>query len=100
MTITLNVLITLTGGEKVFSVWSEPIPAITGLDLAVSAGLTITDAVDDWYDRLPPYFFIEDENTLYKERLKYKVKRPFSDFAESFNQMMYSDKGIPILIEV
>ena len=77
MTITLNVLITLTGGEKVFSVWSEPIPAITGLDLAVGAGFTITDAVDDWYDKLPPYFFIDDENTLYKERLKYKVKRPF-----------------------
>ena len=76
MTITLNVLITLTGGEKVFSVWSGPIPAITGLDLAVSAGLTITDAVDDWYDRLPPYFFIDDENTLYKECLKYKVKSP------------------------
>ena len=38
MTITLNVLITLTGGEKVFSVWSEPIPAITGLDLAGGAG--------------------------------------------------------------
>lgn len=47
MTITLNVLITLTGREKVFSVWSEPIPGITGLDLAVGAGFTITDAVDD-----------------------------------------------------
>lgn len=47
MTITLNVLITLTDGEKVFSVWSEPIPAITGLDLAVGAGFTITDAVVD-----------------------------------------------------
>ena len=77
MTITLNVLITLTGREKVFSVWSEPIPAITGLDLAVGAGFTITDAVDDGYDKLPLYFFIDDENTLYKERLKYKVKRPF-----------------------
>ena len=33
--------------------------------------------MDDWYDKLPPYFFIDDENTLYKERLKYKVKRPF-----------------------
>ena len=60
-----------------FSVWSEPIPAITGLDLAVGAGFTITDAVDDWYDKLPPYFFIDDETTLYKERLMYKIKRPF-----------------------
>ena len=77
MTITLNVLIALTGGEKMFSVCSEPIPAITGLDLAVGAGFTITDAVDDWYDKLPPYFFIDDENILYKELLKYKVKRPF-----------------------
>ena len=73
MTSTLNVLITLTGGEKVFSVLSEPIPAITGLDLAVSAGFTITDAVDDWYDRLPPYFFIDDENILYKELLPASV---------------------------
>ena len=77
MTITLNVLITLTGREKIFSVWSEPIPGITGVDLAVGAGFTITDAVDDWYDKLPSYFFIDDENTIYKERLKYKVKRPF-----------------------
>mgnify|MGYP003478549639 FL=1 len=77
MTITLNVLITLTGGEMVFSVWSEPIPAIAGLDRAVGAGFTITDAVDDWYDKLPPYFFIDDETTLYKERLMYKIKRPF-----------------------
>ena len=77
MTITLNVLITLTGGEKVFSVWSVPIPGITGIEMAVGAGFTITDAVDDWYDKLPSYFFVDDENTVYKERLKYKIKRPF-----------------------
>ena len=46
MTITLNVLIALTGGEKMFSVCSEPIPAITGLDLAVGAGFSITDDGD------------------------------------------------------
>jgi hypothetical protein len=77
MTITLNVLITLTGEDKLFSVWSEPISEIIGIEMAVGVGFTITDAVDDWYDKLPSYFFIDDENTVYKERLKYKVKRPF-----------------------
>jgi hypothetical protein len=77
MTITLNVLITLTSGEKIFSVWSEPIPGITGIEMAVGAGFSITDAVDDWYDKLPSYFFIDDENAVYKEHLKYRVKRPF-----------------------
>ena len=77
MTIRLNVLITLTGGEKIFSVWSEPVPGITGIEMSVGAGFTITDAVDDWYDKLPSYFFVDDENSVYKERLKYRKKRPF-----------------------
>ena len=77
MTITLNVLITLTGGEKIFSVWSEAIAGITGIEMAVGAGFSITDAVDDWYDKLPSYFFIDDENAVYKEHLKYTDKRPF-----------------------
>ena len=77
MTVTLNVLITLTSSGKIFTVWSEPIVGITGIDMTIGAGLTITDAVDDWYDKLPPYFFIDDENSVYKERLKYKIKRPF-----------------------
>ena len=77
MTITLNVLITLTGGEKIFSVWSEPIQGITGIEMAVGGGFTITDAVDDWYDKLPSYFFVDDETSVYKERFKYKIKRPF-----------------------
>ena len=77
MTITLNVLITLTGEEKIFSVWSEPIQGITGIEMTVGGGFTITDAVDDWYDKLPSYFFVDDETSVYKERLKYKIKRPF-----------------------
>ena len=70
MTITLNVLITLTGGEKIFSVWSEPIQGITGIEMTVGGGFTITDAVDDWYDKRPSYFFVDDETSVYKERLK------------------------------
>ena len=77
MTITLNVLITLTGGEKIFSVWSEPIQGITGIEMTVGGGFTVTDAVDDWYGKLPSYFFIDDETTIYKDRLKYRIKRPF-----------------------
>jgi hypothetical protein len=33
--------------------------------------------VDDWYAKLPSYFFVDDENAVYKEHLKYRVKRPF-----------------------
>ena len=77
MTITLNVLITLAGPEKVFSIWSDPIADIPGIEFAVGGGFTITDAVDDWYDKLPDYFFIDDETSIYKERLQYKIKRPF-----------------------
>ena len=64
----------MTGKEKIFSVWSEPIPGITGVDLAVGAGFTITDAVDDWYDKLPPYFFIDDETFDALERNKERIK--------------------------
>ena len=60
----------MTGAEKIFSVWSEPIPGITGIEMAVGAGFTITDAVDDWYNKLPSYFFVDDENAVYKEQLK------------------------------
>ena len=77
MTITLNVLITLTSAGKIFSVWSEPIAYLARIEQTIGAGLTITDAIDDWFDKLPPYFFIDDETTLYKERLMYKIKRPF-----------------------
>ena len=67
MTITLNVLITLTGGEKVFSVWSEPVPAITGLDLAVAAGFTITDAVKTLFQALlGPFSYYSD--TVFRPR--------------------------------
>ena len=77
MTITLNVLITLTSAGKIFSVWSEPIAYLARIEQTIGAGLTITDAIDDWFDKLPPYFVIDDETTLYKERLMYKIKRPF-----------------------
>ena len=77
MTVSLNVLITLTSSGKIFTVWSEPVCGITGIDMTIGAGFTITDAVEDWFDRLPSYFFIDDENTVYKDRLKYKIKRQF-----------------------
>jgi hypothetical protein len=77
MTVSLNVLITLASSGKIFTVWSEPVCGITGIDMTIGAGFTITDAVEDWFDRLPSYFFIDDENTVYKDRLKYKIKRPF-----------------------
>ena len=77
MTITLNVLITLAGPQKIFSIWSEPIANLPGIELAVGGGFTISDAVDDWYDKLPDYFFIDDETSFYKERLQYRIKRPF-----------------------
>ena len=61
MTITLNVLITLTSLGKIFSVWSEPTAGVSRIEQTVGAGLTVTDAIDDWFDNLPSYFFIDDE---------------------------------------
>ena len=77
MIVSLNVLITLTSSGKIFTVWSESVCGITGIDMTIGAGFTITDAVEDWFDRLPSYFFVDDENTVYKDHLKYKIKRPF-----------------------
>ncbi len=77
MTVSLNVLITLTSSGKIFTVWSDSVSGITGIDMTVGAGFTITDAVEDWFDRLPSYFFVDDENIVYKDHLKYKIKRPF-----------------------
>lgn len=77
MTITLNVLITLTSGVRIFSVWADPVCGITGIEHSAGTGFTVSEAVEDWYDRLPSYFFIDDESTLHKERISYRIRRPF-----------------------
>lgn len=49
-----------------------------------------------------PVYLVYPEDEIYAEvvGVAESSEEAFSDFAESFNQMMYSDKGIPILIEV
>lgn len=47
-------------------------------------------------------YVVYPEDEIYAEVVGVAESREdaFSDFAESFNSMMYSDNGIPILIEV
>lgn len=49
-----------------------------------------------------PVYVVYPEDEIYAEVIGAAESREeaFSDFAESFNSMMYSDNGIPILIEV
>ena len=49
-----------------------------------------------------PVYVVYPEDEIYAEvvGVAESCEEAFSDFAESFNQMMYSDNGIPILIEV
>ena len=49
-----------------------------------------------------PVYLVYPEDEIYAEVVGVAESREeaLSDFAESFNQMMYSDNGIPILIEV
>lgn len=49
-----------------------------------------------------PVYVVYPEDEIYAEVVGVAESREgaFSDFAESFNSMMYSDNGIPILIEV
>ena len=49
-----------------------------------------------------PVYLVYSEDEIYAEvvGVAESCEEAFSDFAESFNQMMYSDNGIPILIEV
>lgn len=49
-----------------------------------------------------PVYLVYPEDEIYAEvvGVAESCEEAFSDFAESFNQMMYSDNGIPILIEV
>lgn len=49
-----------------------------------------------------PVCVVYPEDEIYAEVVGVAGARveAFSDFAESFNSMMYSDNGIPILIEV
>lgn len=49
-----------------------------------------------------PVYVVYSEDEIYAEVVGVAESREvaFSDFAESFNSMMYSDNGIPILIEV
>lgn len=77
MNITLNVLITLTAAGKIFSVWAEQNRSIPGIELNAGCGLTISDAVEDWYDNQPSSFFIDDETVIYKDSFNYRLKRPF-----------------------
>ena len=48
-----------------------------------------------------PVYVVYPEDEIYAEVVGVAESRDeaFSDFAESFNSMMYSDNGIPILIE-
>ena len=49
-----------------------------------------------------PVYIVYPDDEIYSEVVGVAESREeaFSDFAGSFNQMMYSDNGIPILIEV
>lgn len=49
-----------------------------------------------------PVYVVYPEDEIYAEVVGVAESREgaFSHFAESFNSMMYSDNGIPILIEV
>lgn len=49
-----------------------------------------------------PVYVVYPEDEIYAEVVGVADSREeaFSDLAESFNLMMYSDNGIPILIEV
>ena len=49
-----------------------------------------------------PVYVVYPKDEIYSEVLGVaeSQEEALSDFAESFNSMMYSDKGIPILIEV
>ncbi len=49
-----------------------------------------------------PVYVVYPEDEIYAEVVGVGESREeaFSDFAGSFNSMMYSDNGIPILIEV
>ena len=49
-----------------------------------------------------PVYVVYPEDEIYAEVVGVAESREeaFNDFAESFNSMMYSDNGIPILIEV
>ena len=51
-------------------------------------------------DDFPVYVYPEDEMDAEVVGVAGARVEAFSDFAESFNRMMYSDNGIPILIEV
>ena len=49
-----------------------------------------------------PVYVVYPEDEMYAEvvGVAESSEEAFRDFAESFNSMMYSDNGIPILIEV
>lgn len=77
MTVKLNVLITLSFLDKTFSVWSEPMDDLPRIELYVGNGASICDAVDDWYAQIPERIFIDDETTVSKTSITYKLARPF-----------------------
>ena len=77
MTLTLNVLITITDAGRIFSVWSDSTKEFPWINQFEGHGENISNAVDDYFLHLPDYIVVDDEITIRSSDIKYSLKRPF-----------------------
>lgn len=77
MVIRLNVLITVSGTARTFSVWSDKRSELPWIDIYEGHGTSLSSAIDDFYENLPNEIIVDDEVSLTPSDVSYVIKRPF-----------------------
>lgn len=77
MVIRLNVLITVSGTARTFSVWSDKRSELPWIDIYEGHGTSLAAAVDDFYESLPDELIIDDDTFITPSAINYALKRPF-----------------------
>ena len=77
MILKLNVLITISEAARTFSVWADKQDEFPWIDIHEGHGDSLSSAVDDFYEVLPPRMVIDDDTCITPMDMNYAIKRPF-----------------------
>ena len=77
MVLKLNVLVTVSETTRLFSVWTDKQNELPLIEIYEGHGVSLSSAIDDFYDSLPEEIIVDDEVILSSSEISYVIKRPF-----------------------
>ena len=88
MKIKLNVRVNLTSEGRLFTVWPKANQYLPCIEFYTGYGKSTSEAIEDFYAKLPNEFTIDDEYSVATTSLEHTLERPFeivhSDTVKTF----------------